>query len=129
MGATIPNPTHPAKRSDEKRQPPQQAKTQKTAPNLLRGAGAAGGASVTAGIRGGDVRTSIPLRPVDRLVQELEAALGADSVASAAAHLAAYECDGLALFKERPRVVVLPRSTEETSAAAAILHRHRVPIV
>lgn len=65
----------------------------------------------------------------DPLVSELEQALGRDAVAASPEHLAAYECDGLALYKERPRVVIVPRSTEETAKAVRILHRARVPIV
>ncbi|HKE01891.1 MAG TPA: FAD-linked oxidase C-terminal domain-containing protein [Planctomycetota bacterium] len=65
----------------------------------------------------------------DPLVLDLERALGANGVAAAPEHLLAYECDGLALLKERPRVVVLPRSTDEVAAAMRVLRAHGVPVV
>jgi glycolate oxidase subunit GlcD len=40
-----------------------------------------------------------------------------------------YESDGLAIFKEMPELVLLPRDTRETARALAILHEARVPVV
>lgn len=74
-------------------------------------------------------RTAVPNENADSVVQELRAALGEDSVAADRDTLIAYECDGLALYKQRPRVVVLPRSTEQVAAAVRILHKHRVPMI
>lgn len=73
--------------------------------------------------------TPVPTATADPLVQELRHALGANSVAGDRDTLLAYECDGLALYKQSPRVVVWPRSTEQVAAAVRILHKHGVPIV
>ena len=69
------------------------------------------------------------LRSADPVAAELRAALGVDSVEQAPEHLLAYQCDGLALFQGRARMVVLPRSTEEVRQAIAILAKHGIPIV
>lgn len=73
--------------------------------------------------------TRTPSPPRDTAAEEIAAALGRDSVETAPEHLLAYECDGLALLKERPRMVILPRSTDEVARAVSILHRHHIPIV
>jgi glycolate oxidase subunit GlcD len=65
----------------------------------------------------------------DPVVAELRSALGNDAVAADRDTLVAYECDGLAIFKQRPRVVLWPRSTEQVSAALRILHKFKVPVV
>ncbi|MFN0205670.1 MAG: FAD-binding oxidoreductase [Planctomycetota bacterium] len=67
--------------------------------------------------------------PADPVVAELRIALGDDAVAADRDTLVAYECDGLALYKQKPRVVVLPRSTEQVAAAVRILHKYQVPMV
>ncbi|MBI3819069.1 MAG: FAD-binding protein [Planctomycetes bacterium] len=73
--------------------------------------------------------TPVPTSHADPVVQELVAALGENSVAADRDTLLAYECDGLALYKQRPRMVIWPNSTEQVSAAVRILHRFGVPIV
>ncbi len=40
-----------------------------------------------------------------------------------------YESDGLAIFKEMPDLVLLPRDTRETARALAILHEARISVV
>jgi glycolate oxidase len=49
------------------------------------------------------------------LVQELRAVVGDDGVTESPAGLKVYECDGMTLEKATPRLVVHPRSTEETA--------------
>ncbi len=43
--------------------------------------------------------------------------------------LIAYECDGVSAYRQVPMVVVLPRTTEEVSAALKILHQLQLPVV
>ena len=62
-------------------------------------------------------------------VRELQELLGAGGVVDDPARLSAYESDGLALLHQRPELVVLPSSTEQTAAVLRLLHREGVPIV
>ena len=43
--------------------------------------------------------------------------------------LIAYECDGVSAYRQVPMAVVLPRTTEEVSAALKILHELQLPVV
>lgn len=40
-----------------------------------------------------------------------------------------FECDGLSVYKEMPRLVVMPASTEEVKKTMRLCHRYRVPVV
>jgi len=53
---------------------------------------------------------------VDNLIDNLSAIVGRENVLSRPDELLVYECDGLPQHKHRPRAVVFPSSTEETSA-------------
>ena len=64
---------------------------------------------------------------VDQLTQNLVAIVGRENVLSKADELLVYECDGLPQHKHRPRAVVFPSSTEETSAIMRELARAQVP--
>src|ERR1700704_1726452 len=64
---------------------------------------------------------------VDTLIEELRAAVGSASVLSEPDELLVYECDGLPQHKYRPRAVVFPSSTEETSAVMRLLAREGIP--
>jgi glycolate oxidase subunit GlcD len=64
---------------------------------------------------------------VDQLVNNLNAIVGRENVLSKADELLVYECDGLPQHKHRPRAVVFPSSTEETSAVMRELARANVP--
>lgn len=64
-----------------------------------------------------------------RIIRELSAALGKDRVIRRKEELLVYECDGLTSYRQRPAVVVLPRTTAEVAAAVAVCHRHGVPFV
>ena len=55
------------------------------------------------------------------------AILGRENVLSKPDELLVYECDGLTHHKHRPRAVVFPSSTEETSAVMRELAREKVP--
>ena len=45
------------------------------------------------------------------------------------AELRTYECDGLAGFRVRPRIVVLPNATEEVAAVVRLARALDLPIV
>jgi glycolate oxidase subunit GlcD len=64
---------------------------------------------------------------VDQLIQNLGAIVGRENVLSKADELLVYECDGLPQHKYRPRAVVFPSLTEETSAIMRELARAQVP--
>jgi D-lactate dehydrogenase (cytochrome) len=64
---------------------------------------------------------------VDRLIENLRAIVGRDAVLADAGELLVYECDGLPQHKHRPRAVVFPSSTEETSEIMRVLATERVP--
>ena len=64
-----------------------------------------------------------------RLVQRLQAVLGADAVISDEMETRAYECDALTAYKCPPLCAVLPSSTEEVSEVLKICHQEGVPVV
>ena len=64
---------------------------------------------------------------VDNLIDNLSAIVGREHVLSKPDELLVYECDGLPQHKHRPRAVVFPSSTEETSAIMRELARAQVP--
>ena len=43
--------------------------------------------------------------------------------------LLVYECDGLTSYRQRPGLVVLPRTTEEVAAVVQVCHLHKIPFV
>jgi glycolate oxidase len=65
----------------------------------------------------------------DDLVAALRALLPADAVIWAPTALAAYECDALTAYAQRPLAVVLPRDTAQVSKILAECHRRRVKVV
>jgi glycolate oxidase subunit GlcD len=64
---------------------------------------------------------------VDRIVEKLRAIVGRKAVLAEPGELLVYECDGLPQHKHRPRAVVFPSSTEETSAVMRVLADEGVP--
>lgn len=64
---------------------------------------------------------------MDNLIENLSAIVGRENVLSKSDELLVYECDGLPHHKHRPRAVVFPSSTEETSAIMRELARAKVP--
>ena len=64
---------------------------------------------------------------MDNLIENLSAIVGQEYVLSKPDELLVYECDGLPQHKHRPRAVVFPSSTEETSAIMRELARANVP--
>ncbi len=64
---------------------------------------------------------------MDQLVEKLRAALGHNSLLAEPEELLVYECDGLPHHKYRPRAVVFPNSTEETSEVMRLLAEAQAP--
>ena len=64
---------------------------------------------------------------MDALIDNLVAIVGRENVLSKPDELLVYECDGLPQHKHRPRAVVFPSSTDETSAIMRELARANVP--
>jgi glycolate oxidase subunit GlcD len=64
-----------------------------------------------------------------RVVAELRSIVGPRGLVEKPALLFPYEADGLALLKQKPKLVVLPRNTDETSRVMRVLHRERIPVV
>src|SRR5690349_13856192 len=64
---------------------------------------------------------------VDKLIDNLCAIIGRENVLSTPDELLVYECDGLPQHKHRPRAVVFPSSTDETSAIMRALAVANVP--
>ena len=63
------------------------------------------------------------------IVREFEAAVGKAGVIARREELLVYECDGLTSYRQRPAVVVLPRTTEQVAAAVKICDRYSVPFI
>lgn len=63
------------------------------------------------------------------IVKEFETVLGKNAVVQRREELLVYECDGLTSYRQRPALVVLPKTTEEVSAAVKICDRHSLPWV
>jgi glycolate oxidase len=63
------------------------------------------------------------------IIKELEAALGYKNVVQRREELITYECDGLASYRERPALVVLPRTTEQVAAAVKICNKYNIPFI
>ena len=64
---------------------------------------------------------------MDTIIEELRSVVGDAFVLSEPDELLVYECDGLPQHKYRPRAVVFPSSTEETSAVMRLLAAGGVP--
>ncbi|BAZ39665.1 glycolate oxidase subunit GlcD [Calothrix sp. NIES-4101] len=63
------------------------------------------------------------------IIKELEVALGAKNVIKRQEELITYECDGLASYRERPALAVLPRTTEQVAAAVKICNKYNLPFI
>ncbi|MGH9961433.1 MAG: FAD-binding oxidoreductase, partial [Pyrinomonadaceae bacterium] len=64
---------------------------------------------------------------MDKLIDNLRTIVGPGAVLAEPGELLVYECDGLTQHKHLPRAVVLPGSTEETSAVMRELARAKIP--
>ncbi len=61
--------------------------------------------------------------------QELERLLGKDGVVRRKEELLTYECDGLTSYRQKPAVVVLPKTTEQIAAIVKLCHEQGIPWV
>jgi glycolate oxidase len=52
-----------------------------------------------------------------------------DYIVSEAESKRPFECDGLPVYKEMPRLVVMPGSTAEVQKVMLLCHEHRIPVV
>lgn len=62
-----------------------------------------------------------------KIAKEFAAVVGKKGVVQRREELLVYECDGLSSYRQRPALVVLPRTTEEMAAAVKICDRHNIP--
>ena len=65
----------------------------------------------------------------DDPLDELARAFPADRFLRDASHLAAYESDGLTVFRTRPRAVVIPETSTEVIETVRFCRDHRIPFV
>ncbi|EGK90700.1 glycolate oxidase subunit GlcD [Microcoleus vaginatus PCC 9802] len=63
------------------------------------------------------------------VIKEFEAVVGKNGVVQRREELIVYECDGLASYRQRPAMVVLPRTTEEVAQVVKICDRNSIPWV
>lgn len=70
-----------------------------------------------------------PVPTTASLVARMKAIVGADNVLTSAADLAAYECDGFTIEKNKPEVVVFPTSTEHIVGIVQACNELGLPFV
>jgi glycolate oxidase len=63
------------------------------------------------------------------IIKEFEAAIGKRGVVRRKEELLTYECDGLPSYRQRPALVLLPRTTEQVSEVVKICDRRDLPWV
>ncbi|HEY9811339.1 MAG TPA: glycolate oxidase subunit GlcD [Halomicronema sp.] len=63
------------------------------------------------------------------IIKDFEAVVGKTGVVQRKEELLTYECDGLTSYRQRPAVVVLPRTTEQVSEVLKICDKYNVPWV
>ncbi|WP_036477038.1 FAD-linked oxidase C-terminal domain-containing protein [Myxosarcina sp. GI1] len=63
------------------------------------------------------------------VIKEFEAVVGKDGVIRRKEELLTYECDGLPSYRQRPGLVILPRTTEQVAAAVKICCDRNLPWV
>jgi glycolate oxidase len=80
-----------------------------------------------------DSRLIEPVSPPSRdwqpIVNAFAAAIGEQAVVRRKEELLVYECDGLTSYRQRPAIVVLPRTTVEVAAVLKICHDFGVAFV
>ena len=63
------------------------------------------------------------------IIKQFEAVLGKDGVVQRREELITYECDGLTSYRQRPALVVLPRTTAQVAAIVKICDRANIPFI
>lgn len=67
--------------------------------------------------------------PWQRVIGELTAIVGKEGLICKAAETLVYECDGLSMYRQQPKLVVLPQTTAQVSAVLKVCDRYRIPFV
>lgn len=65
----------------------------------------------------------------DEIVRKLRQILDKPSIIDDETELLVYECDALTLFKNKPDVVVFPRTTEQVAAIVRLADEYRIPFL
>ncbi|MGK7872725.1 MAG: glycolate oxidase subunit GlcD [Xenococcaceae cyanobacterium] len=63
------------------------------------------------------------------LAKQFEAVVGKNGVVQRKEELLTYECDSLTSYRQRPALVILPRTTEQVAQVVKICARHQIPWV
>lgn len=63
------------------------------------------------------------------ILRRLTEIVGKDGVVRRKEEILTYECDGLSAYRQRPAIVVLPKTTEEIAAIAKLCHEQDIPWV
>lgn len=63
------------------------------------------------------------------IIKEFETIVGKNGVVQRKEELLTYECDGLTSYRQKPAVVVLPRTTQQVAEIVKICARHQIPWV
>ncbi len=63
------------------------------------------------------------------VIKQFEAVVGKKGVVQRREELITYECDGLTSYRQRPDVVVLPRTTEQVAEIVKICDRNSIPFI
>ncbi|KYC37343.1 glycolate oxidase subunit GlcD [Scytonema hofmannii PCC 7110] len=63
------------------------------------------------------------------IIKQFEAVLGKNGVVQRREELITYECDGLTSYRQRPAIVVLPRTTEQVAEIVKICDRNSIPFL
>jgi glycolate oxidase len=63
------------------------------------------------------------------IIAQLSAIVGKKGIIQRREELITYECDGLTSYRQRPALVILPKTTAQVAAAIAICDRYDVPWV
>jgi len=63
------------------------------------------------------------------IIKQFEAVLGKNGVVQRKEELITYECDGLTSYRQRPGLVVLPRTTEQVAEVVKICDRYSIPFI
>ncbi len=76
-----------------------------------------------------NVMTAQPAVPWPQIIKEFTAALDSKRVIHRPEELLVYECDGLTSYRQKPALVVLPRTTAEVSASLKICQHYGLAFV
>ncbi|AGF52548.1 glycolate oxidase subunit; GlcD [Synechocystis sp. PCC 6803] len=68
-----------------------------------------------------------PVNAVTDIIPQLEKIVGQDGVIKRKDELFTYECDGLTGYRQRPALVVLPRTTEQVATIVKLCHDRQIP--